>query len=167
MIVSNGQDLSGAQSGLMLPKLAKFKSAMDGMLLEGWTITLDLNPQKTDCPAGCRYSPAFNMNVGANNALCPSCKGQGFLFEPRQTIYNCNRRWTNTPYEKSPGGMIFGNYVRTKTVIQSFNHIQESLGATIDGVKVKLFQEPRKTGWAGTDLYVITWWERVNKVVNG
>ena len=63
--------------------------------------------------------------------------------------------------------MVFGNYVRTKTVIQSFNHIQESLGATIDGVKVKLFQEPRKTGWAGTDLYVITWWERANKVING
>ena len=41
-------------------------------------------------------------------------------------------------------------------------------GATIDGIKVKVHQPPRQTGFGGQLMYVVTWWEDGNKkVTNG
>lgn len=173
-LVPNSEDLTGALSGLMVASTTRFKNTMDGLLVDGWVITLDLPAVKLPCPANCTFNPTYDKYVGVNTLICPVCKGQGSVFEQRQTNYKCNRRWTNNPLDKSSnggqntlGGMVFGNYVRVKTHISSFNHIQQSLGATLDGLKLKLYEEPRKTGWAGTDLYVISWWERANKKTNG
>jgi hypothetical protein len=112
--------------------------------------------------------------MGLSGGLCSTCKGKGKIYEHRQTIYKCNRRWQNKPIDRTltgnqatEGGRIHANVVRVKTHIASFNHIMQSLGATLNGQKLKLIEEPRKTGWNGTNLYVISWWERASKLNNG
>ena len=174
--VTNNQTFLVSSGVITTTVVTKFRIAMDKILISGPEVNIDLKPGRTKCPAvDCKFNPPYNKYMGTNNAICRSCKGQGFIFEPRWTVYKCNRRWANEPIEgafKNQGrqatvaGQIYGNFVRIKTVVQSFNHIQQSIGATIDGLKVKLFQEPRITGFGGTNLYVISWWERANKKVS-
>lgn len=170
--VSNSQSFSAGASGVIVTgKTALFKRKMDSLLLGGWDFTIDLPPHKTDCPSStCKYNPVYDRYVDLQGGPCRACAGQGFIFEPRWTVYKCNRRWTNEPLDKSENtgektvaGRVFGNFVRIKTVAAAWNHIHQSIGGTIDGVKVKLYEEPRYTGWGGTNLYIVSWWERVNK----
>lgn len=172
-IVPNNQSFS-VTSGVMNASITKFKVAMDGMMIDGPDFTIDLEPAKTRCLASCKFSMPYKKYIGTNGDMCRSCAGQGFTYETRQTVYKCNRRWTSEPFDKAnrnlgqktPAGVVYGNFVRIKTVIESFDHIQNALGATIDGVKVKLFKEPRQTGWGNRLLYVVSWWERTNKKVS-
>lgn len=168
-IVPNNENLTPSIPGLISGVQAAFKNAMDSLVSGGGSITLDLPATRSVCPGLCRYNATYKMYMGANGELCQECKGAGFINEPRQTVYSCNKRWTNEPLDQSetggkdtPAGRIYGNFVRTKTVIESFDHIQQCLGATIDNSKVKLYREPRKTGLGDQLYYVIAWWERVN-----
>lgn len=176
VLVSNGETFAPGASGVTVTnRLGIFRKKMDSLLLGGRDIVIDLSPIKTPCASStCKFNPIYNKFVGVNQAICQACKGRGFTFEQRQVQYKCNRRWTNEPFDRplvgrqnNEGGRIYGNFVRTKTHIASFNFISQSLGATIDGLKVKLFQEPRKTGWNNEIFYVIAWWQRTNKKENG
>lgn len=169
-LIANLQSFNTAMSGIVGVHTTKFKDAMDALLIEGYDLILDLPAARQECPTGCRFNQTYKQYMDETGGKCRECKGTGFVFETRQTQYKCNRRWTNEPLDQAlsgnqatQGGRIYGNFVRVKTVIESFNHIQDSLGATLDGVKIKLYREPRKTGWANTNLYVISWWERANK----
>jgi hypothetical protein len=169
--VSNNESFDPQSSATRVPNLQGiFKREMDTLLRAGREIVIDLPPSRTNCPASCRYNPTYKKYQGSTGAICQECKGQGFLMDPRFTRYRCNRRWTNEAYDKAlntgqetTGGRIVGNFVRVKTVIDSFDHIERSIGATIDGVKVKLYKEPRKTGFGDQLYYVISWWERMGK----
>jgi hypothetical protein len=171
LIPNNQTFIAGASGTIVTDKSTVFRRRMDSVLLGGWNITIDLPPGQSDCPSPrCRYNPTYERYQDINGGPCRDCKGQGSIVEPRYTIYKCNRRWTNEPLdqsentgEKTVAGRVFGNYVRVKTVGAAWEHIQNSIGATIDGVKVKLYREPRRTGWGGTNLYIISWWERANK----
>jgi len=173
VLVPNSQSFS-VPSGVMNSRAWKFKRAMDSVLIDGRDIILDLEPQKIACTGGCRYNPTYDKYMGPNNVICQACRGTGFSYTNRQTIYKCNRRWTNEPFDnslrnagqKTPGGLVLGNFVRVKTVIQSYDHIMSSIGATLDGFKIKLVREPRPTGWGDARFYLISWWERANKKIS-
>jgi len=176
-IVPNSQVFSPASSGLTISALAPlFKAQGDTVLIGGRDIVLDLKPIKSPCPSACKFIQAYGVYVDSvTGGPCTTCRGRGFTYEQRQTIYRANIRWTNEPLDKAikggqgtPAGQVPGDFVRTKTVIESYNHIVSADGATIDGIKVKMFQPPRQTGFGGTLMYVITWWEDANKkVTNG
>jgi hypothetical protein len=169
--IPNGESFDALSSTTRVSNLGSiFKREMDTVLRGGRSINIDLPAAQTDCPFSCKYNPAYDKYQGLNGSICRDCGGKGFIFEPRYTLYTCNRRWTNEPLdqaentgEKTTGGRILGNFVRVKTVIDSFQHIEQSIGATIDDEKVKLYKEPRKTGWGSELYYVISWWERINK----
>ena len=175
LVPNNESFYPGASGSLVTNKIPVFRKYMDSVLMGGRSILIDLPAGKNDCPdSSCRFNPTYGQYMGATSAICRTCKGKGFLITPRQTRYKCNRRWTNQPMDRAltgrqntEGGRIYGNFVRTKTHISSFNHISQSLGAEIDGVKVKLYEEPRKTGWNDENYYVIAWWQRANKKENG
>ena len=109
--------------------------------------------------------------MGTNNKICEDCKGQGFVVEPRQTVYKANLRWTDEPFNESTRniqeigtpGRLGSNFLRMKTVQVSQVHIRESIGASVDGINLELFEEPRYTGFGGQLLYVISWWKVVNR----
>lgn len=170
-IVPNNESLNAPViSGILTRHLDKFKTSMDSLLVDGPSFTIDLEPKKDPCPNSCRYNPTYKQYMDDDGGLCRECRGKGYKYEQRQTIYKCNRRWTNEPLdlnkhggEKTPGGRVYENYVRIKTVIESYDHILEAIGGTIDGIKVKLYREPRKTGLGDVQLYVVSWWERVNQ----
>jgi len=171
-IIPNNESFEPTSSGLLVTQLTSiFKQRMDSVLLGGYDITIDLPAGSSDCPdPNCRYNQTFDQWIGLDGGLCASCRGKGKIYEHRQTIYKCNRRWENKPIDRSltgnqatEGGRIHANVVRVKTHIASYDHIKQSLGATLDGRKIKLSEEPRKTGWGGTNLYVISWWEEANK----
>jgi hypothetical protein len=131
---------------------------------------LHLPPQKSSCPGACKFNSAYKKFIGTNGQLCRECKGSGFLLEPRQTLYRANIRWTDEPLDKSnrtgqntTAGRVFTSLVRTKTVIESYDDILKSIGATVDGEPVKLFNNPRKTGFGNKLMYVVTFWEITNK----
>jgi hypothetical protein len=175
-IIPNNESFSTGASGVLVTAhTAIFKKQMDSLLMGGHDITLDLPAASTDCPdPNCRYNQTYSQYMGLSGGLCSTCKGKGKIYEHRQTIYKCNRRWQNKPIDRTltgnqatEGGRIHANVVRVKTHIASFNHIMQSLGATLNGQKLKLIEEPRKTGWNGTNLYVISWWERASKLNNG
>lgn len=146
---------------------------MDTVLVGlGRNITIHLPPSKGPCPdITCKYNSTYQRYIGTNGKICETCKGQGFLVEGRQTIYVANIRWTSEPFnqatnilEKFPAGRVGVNFVRTKTVASSKDHVRESIGATIDGNNVELFREPRTTGFGASPLlYLISWWKVVNK----
>lgn len=161
---------ANSSSSLVNNMYGKFKQQMDTVLQGGYEITIDLEPGKTDCPSNCRYNPAYKRHQGINGGICATCKGEGFVYDPRFTTYKCNRRWTNEPLDAAENtgedtvpGRVGANFVRVKTVAASWNHIVRSIGATIDGQKVKLYREPRYVGWGGQNTYVISWWERASK----
>jgi len=169
--VSNNESFHLESSATRVSNLQDiFKREMDTVLRGGRDISIDLPPARTECPSSCRYNPTYKKYQGDNGAICQACKGQGFIMDPRFTTYKCNRRWTNEAYDKprntgqeTAGGRIVGNFVRVKTVIDSFDHIEQSIGATIDGIKVKLYKEARKTGFGNELYYVVSWWQRMGK----
>lgn len=171
-LVPNGESFyPGASGSIVTNRLGVFQKHMDSILLGGTTILLDLPAGSTDCPdPDCRYNPSYDQFMGANGAICRSCRGKGKVWDHRETLYHCNRRWENEPIAKSltgneatEGGRINTNMVRVKTHISSYGDILKSTGATVDDIKVKLWQTPRKTGWNGQLFYVISWWEEANK----
>jgi len=175
-IIPNGESFDPASSGLMPSKYnAMFKRKMDSVLMGGRDLIIDLPSASLDCPdPNCRYNQTYDQYMGLGGGLCSTCMGKGKIFEHRQTIYKCNRRWENKPIDRAltgnqatPGGRVHANVVRIKTVAAAFDHITQSLGATLDGQKIKLIEEPRKTGWDGETYYVISWWERASKKNNG
>lgn len=170
-IISNNQSFNSSSNATLLSALVnKFKISMDTVLQGGRNITIHLPPQQMECPSSCRYNSTYKRNVGINGALCKTCKGQGFLYETRQTIYMANIRQLEEDLNNIDGhkqnttaGRISQKLVRTKTVIESFNHILGSIGATIDGEEYKLNTDPKKTGFGGTMLYLISFWKKMDK----
>ena len=171
-IVSNNESFNAASSGTIVDSLGGlFERQMHTVLLGGRDISLDLAPVKTPCTAGCKYNSTYNRYAGANGtAVCRACGGEGFILEPRQTIYKANIRWTDETLsnarggnEDTPAGRISESLIRTKTHIASFDHINQCLGATIDGIKCTLWDEPRVTGWGGQLYFVVSFWKKANK----
>jgi hypothetical protein len=170
-IVSNNQTFNAGSSGVIVNSLGNlFEQQMHTVLLGGRDIFIDLPPGQTACPANCKYNSTYQRYTGNGTALCKSCGGAGFIMEQRQTVYRANIRWTdeglNDPRgggEDTPAGKVYESLVRTKTHIASLNHINQSLGATIDGVKCTLWNEPRTTGWGNTLYFVVCFWKKANK----
>lgn len=171
LIPNNESFAPGASGSILTNRLSVFKKHMDSVLMGGRTITLDLPAGSTDCPdPECRYNPSYDQYMGVNGVICRSCRGKGKIYLHRQTEYKCNRRWENEPISKgitgnqnTEGGRIKTNLCRVKTHISSYDDILKSTGATIDGIKVKLWESPRKTGWNDDLCYIISWWEEAPK----
>jgi hypothetical protein len=171
-IIQNNQAFIPLPSGQLINSLTTFKNQIDTVLTGlGRNITLHLPPSKSPClSVNCKYNSTYQIYTGINGKVCESCRGQGFVIETRQTIYIANIRWTNEPFnegsnsiEKFEPGRFGVNFVRTKTVDSSFEHINTSVGATIDGVNVELIRQPRHTGFGRAPLlYVVSWWKEVN-----
>lgn len=172
-LVNNLQTFSSGASGVFNTSGEAFKKAMDTVLQDlGREITLHLPPAKSACSdPGCTYDSFYGRNVSIDGQVCQLCKGQGFTYETRQTIYMANIRWTDEPFnnqskrieEEQAAGRLGADFVRTKTVATAHDHIRQSIGANIDGINVELFEEPRYTGWGQQILYVIAWWKKVNR----
>lgn len=150
----------------------QFHEAMDIVLLTmGRDITLHLPPTKSRClSSDCVFNSFYKRYVNAAGQVCENCKGEGFVIEPRYTVYRANIRWADEAYnearsiqESQPYGRLGVDFVRTKTVATSFDHVKQSQMATIDGLNVQLHEEPRYTGFAGELFYVVAWWKKVNK----
>ena len=176
VLIPNNESFDATASGIVVTKHGSlFKKHMDSLILGGTTITLDLISGYTDCPgATCKYNPTYDQFMDASAAICQACFGKGKVYQHRQTNYRCNRRWNSEPIEDSltgrqntEGGRVHMNLVRIKTHISSFDDIVKCTGATVDGQKISLYEEPRKTGWGGTNLYVVSWWQRASKKNNG
>ena len=176
VLIPNNESFDVSASGVVVSKhVGLFKKHMDSMILGGTTITLDLPSGSTDCPSPtCKYNPTYDQFMDVNAAICQSCFGKGKVFQHRQTNYHCNRRWSDekianpiTGGQNTDGGRIHMNLVRVKSHISSFDDITKCTGATIDSQKISLYEEPRKTGWNGTNLYVVSWWQRASKKNNG
>lgn len=170
-IVPNSQSFEPSASGMMLNLLEPvWKTNMDAVLMGvGRNITIHLPPIKNACPdTACRFNSSYKKFVSSDGSICRTCTGQGFLLEPRQTVYKANIRWTDQALAESDfqeaqlAGRVMPNHVRTKTVASSYQHILEAVGATIDGINVELFEEPRYTGFVNTH-YVVAIWKRVNR----
>jgi hypothetical protein len=173
-LISNSQSFYPGASGLVGGTALEnsFKSAMDSVLVGlGRDITIHLPAAKSECPAvNCDYNSTYDRFMGTNGKICETCRGQGFVVEPRWTIYRANIRWTEEPYneakssqEKFEPGRLGVNFVRTKMVASAFDHIKQSIGATIDGVDVELHEQPRTTGFGNQVLYTVCWWKVVNR----
>lgn len=166
MLVPNSQLFSSFSSGL-IPAASRnqFKERMDGVLYSlGRDVTIHLKPSKAKCLSGCVFNQTYKKWTDQSNQLCDSCKGEGWTMEHRQTIYKANIRWTNQPWgDDNNIARTSENFVRTKTVASAFNHIKDSVGATIDNVNVELLQEPRTTGFGASPLlYCVAVWKVVD-----
>jgi hypothetical protein len=171
-IVVNNQNFGTLPSGSIINMQPAFKTSMDTVLISlGRDITLHLPPVKLECVSSdCKYNSTYKRYIGTNGKICETCRGQGFLVEPRQTVYRANIRWTNEPYNESGksieeefvAGRLAANFARTKTVVESFNHLDQCIGATIDGRNVEVFQQPRQTAF-GNVIYIVTWWKEMNR----
>lgn len=170
-LIDSLQNFTAGASGVIgAGAKAQFKRAMDIVLVDlGREITIHLPPSQSECAdPDCSYDSNYKRYVSLNNQICQSCRGQGFFIEPRYTLYQANIRWSEHPYnnrrtieEADSIGRIGQNFCRTKTVIDSFEDIKDAVGATIDGINVELFDEPRKTAF-GDLLYVACVWKVVN-----
>lgn len=174
-LIGNLQSFTAGASGIIgAGAQQQFKRAMDTVMTDlGRDITVHLDPAKMDCTdPDCAYDSFYKRHISVNGQVCQTCKGQGFIYEPRQTIYRANIRWTDEPFNLSArglpveDGLEFGrfgvNFCRTKTVESSFNHIKGSIGATIDGINVELVENPRYTAF-GNILYVVSIWKEVDR----
>jgi Zn finger protein HypA/HybF involved in hydrogenase expression len=173
-IIPNNQAFLPLPSGQLMNLQTAFKDSMDTVLTGlGRDITIHLPPSKSPCSdVTCKYNSTYQRYTGTNGRICETCKGQGFLVENNQTIYIANIRWSNEPFNETvsnsqevfPPGRLGVNFVRTKTVASSMSHVRTSIGATIDGINVELFQPPRQTGFGRLPvLYAISWWKVVNR----
>lgn len=169
--ISNSQSIT-ASGTFGSSSLTKFQNAMDTVLYDlGRDITIHLPPSKGQCASpDCQFDSFYKRYLSTNGQVCQTCQGQGFTYEQNYTIYRANLRWTNEPYNNSKTiaedqsiGRIGVNFCRVKTVESSMSHIKESIGATIDGINVELFDQPRYTGFAGSLLYTISIWKVVNR----
>lgn len=83
-IISNNQSFSPLASGTLISSFSNiFRQQMDTVLLGGRDITLHLPPKKIKCTSGCRFNSTYKRYIGNNQALCTTCKGDGFKKEPR------------------------------------------------------------------------------------
>ncbi len=171
-IISNSQSFSANSNASMGANLlAQFKASADTVLQAGRNITIHLPPSKESCPGtSCRFNSSYKKWIDDAGGFCKTCGGQGFLLEQRQTVYIANIRQTDEPFDNvktggqdTPAGRVSQKFARTKTVIESYDHVIKSVGATIDGEEYKLDHEPKKTGWGGTLLYIVTFWKKVDK----
>lgn len=175
-IVVNSQSFAAGASGTVMQSAAgQFQEAMDSVILGmGRDVTVHLPPSKSRCPTQtCRFNDTYQKFIGPDGQLCRTCGGQGYFLEPRQTVYLANIRWINNPLantktggEATPAGRVYEGDVRTKMVAAAFNDIRNCIGAEIDGIPVKLIQQPRYTGFGGNLYYVIAFWEETNKKTN-
>lgn len=174
--VGNSQTFFSGASGILnkTDMADKFELLNDAVLVAGRDITVHLKPSRSNCTdANCKYNSFYKSYIGVNNQICEACRGQGFVIEPRWTIYRANIRWTNRAFDDGGGrlqeptsegfGKIGVDFVRTKTDISSFSDLRDSIGATIDDEQVELIQEPRKTGFSGRLMNVVTWWRKINR----
>jgi len=173
-IIPNSQSFPTLPSGNLIDFKPAFQNSMDTVLVGlGRDITIHLPASKSACPdVNCKYNSTYQRYIGTNGKICETCKGQGFLVENNQTVYVANIRWTEEPFNESTRntqetfapGRKGANFVRTKTVYSSIDHLRQSVGATIDEVNVELFREPKRTGFGKAPLlYAITWWKVVNR----
>ncbi len=173
-IIPNAQSFPTLASGTLINLAPTFQNTIDTVLTGlGRDITIHLPAGKSPCPdVTCKFNSTYQRYTGSGGKICETCKGQGFIVEPRQTIYIANIRWTNEPFNESTRniqevfepGRLGANFIRTKTVAVSLDHIRESIGATIDGINVELFREPRQTGFGRAPLlYLVSWWKVVNR----
>lgn len=175
-LIGNNQSFVTGASGVIPTAAIPFQRAMDTVLVDlGRDITLHLPPTKSPCVSPtCQFDSFYKKFVGVSGIVCEMCRGQGFVLEPRYTVYRANIRWSDLPFNNSSFidererefqsvGRITQNFVRTKTVAASHDDIRNSVGATIDGHDVEVFNEPRQTGWGQNLLYTITVWKRVNR----
>lgn len=172
--ISNNQSFIAGASGIVGGTVLEnqFQTAMDGVLIGlGRDVTVHLQPAQTPCTApGCTFNPFYQRYTGSSGILCEVCRGQGFVNEPRWTIYRANIRWTDEPFneaksiqERHEPGRLGQNFVRTKMVADAVDHLRESVGATIDGIDVELHEEPRLTGFGSRLLYTVAWWKVANR----
>lgn len=170
-LLSNLQVFNSGSSTTLVSALGNiFEQQQHTVLLGGRNISIDLPPQKTPCPASCKFNSTYNRYTGNGTAICGACAGQGFTLDQRQTTYIANIRHTDELLdnprgggEDTPAGRVYQTLIRTKTHITSLDHINQSLGATIDGFKCKLWGEPRVTGWNGELYFVVSYWQKTNK----
>lgn len=172
-LVPNNQSFSTGASGVIIQSLTNtWRTQVDTVLLGmGRNITIHLQPSKTACTSSdCVFNSFYKRYMGTDGKVCSDCRGQGFILEPRQTVYMANIRWTNDPYngsnstaDNSIPGRFEANFVRTKTVQESYSDIKSAAGATIDGINVELHDEPRYSGFGGQLFYVTTFWKATNK----
>lgn len=172
--VPNNQSFAVSSSGSIAALRGEFETNIDSVLVDlGRDITVHLSPGKSACTSpNCKFNSTYKRYMGINGKICEECKGQGFFIEPRYTIYRANIRWTNEPFNESSRniqevfepGRLGANFCRIKTKAVSMDHIRESVGATIDGVNVELYREPRHTGFGPSPLlYVVSWWKVMNR----
>lgn len=175
-IIPNGQQFSAFASGLIPTAIYNtFKQHMDGVLYGlGRNITIHLPPAKNRCLSNCQFNSTYKRFTNANNQICADCRGDGFVFEQRQTIYKANIRWTHNPFndaildgDSTVGARNSRAFVRTKTVYDSYENIMKSIGATIDGINVKLQNDPQITSFGPNNLYVVTIWKKEDTNSNG
>lgn len=174
--VGNSQSFMTGASGIIgtTAQQDTFQTAIDSVMVGlGRDITLHLPPSKLPCTSpDCKYNSFYKRWVTTTGQVCESCRGNGFVMEPRYTTYRANIRWTNEPYnygtntqetEAQQFGRIGVDFCRTKLVIAAYGHIKESIGATIDGINVELFDEPRKTGFGNRLMYTVAMWKVMNR----
>jgi hypothetical protein len=167
--IINAQTFATAASGALdQTSLAEqFREAMDTVLLTcGRDVIVHLPPSKLPCVSSdCVFNSFYKKFVSQAGKVCETCRGEGFIIEPRHTTYIANIRWTNEPYynpngeERAVAGRIGADFVRTKMVKEAFNHIKQARGATVDSIQVELLEEPRLTGFAGSLFYCVAWWK--------
>lgn len=166
-LIQNNQSFNAGASGIVLSSInSLFKNKMDTVLLGGRDITLHLPPEKTVCPGSCKFNSTYNKYIGLDGKACRTCKGEGFILEHRYTIYKANIRWINESLsdvrgggEDTPAGRLQENLVRIKTQSSAINHMNQSLGATIDGISCILWEQPRPHGWGGQVFYCTSMWK--------
>lgn len=151
--IGNSQSFIAGASGIVGGTTMQdmFQTAMDGVMVGlGRDVVVHLPPSKSPCASSdCIYNSTYQRYIGRDGKICETCRGQGFVLEPRWTVYRANIRWTDEPYnearnpqEKYEPGRLGQDFVRTKFVAAAFDHIKQSVGATIDGVDVELFEQP-------------------------
>lgn len=172
--VTPNQSFNALASGSVIQNLfGRWEQAMDTNILGfGRDVVIHLQPAKQQCPdTDCNFNSFYKKYTGSNNKVCALCKGQGFLLEPRQVTYTANIRWTDEPFNESTRnieeqhvvGRMGANFCRTKMVVEAIPHIREAVGATIDGIEVELFDEPRPTGFGGQLKYTVCLWKVSNR----
>lgn len=156
-----------------------FKVKMDELLSDlGRPIVLNLHPTVSDCP-----NCTFNSVLGKSNNIydplnpnplngplnkvfldgqrCPVCNGQGTLNIPRTITYTAtiSKRFTEREILEAKIRKVTPSTIKTTTVIDSFNDINNCDSALIDGLLYRLAGEVSKTGLQQL-IRVKAFWDR-------